>query len=391
LDHQLSPHEHNRIYNERIKPEFLDSVAPSDHLRAVILGGQSGSGKSTFAQAVINDLGGPSNVVRIDTDALRAYHPKFDEFAASGKMASNITQPDAQAWRDRLEGDAIAGRRNLVIDSTLAWTPNAVATAEKLRAAGYQVEAIVVSAHRTESQLGIEARYYGQLEKFGKARFVDRQYHDNAYPRIPDTVQAFEEKKLVSAIRIVNREGRTVQSRELDGTGEWNSEGLSSTALKEDRERRGREPFIIANHFKNWHAFEHLLVRLNVSAPDRAELAALRREHELELVGRIHERGPRAQAFLTMGIGEIRTKFPNDESLKNAALTLKEAEKFAAATLDNDQLKKMVIDDVRYKMADQLDKNARIERPVEKSYTNLDRKLEREGPASRSPGDDLER
>jgi 2-phosphoglycerate kinase len=87
-DHRLQPADHEAIYFNHIRFDHLDHVVPSDHPRAIILGGQSGAGKSSVANAAVRELGGDMAVVRIDTDEIRSYHPSYRELAAVANAKS---------------------------------------------------------------------------------------------------------------------------------------------------------------------------------------------------------------------------------------------------------------------------------------------------------------
>lgn len=387
-DYRLPQSEHDRRYQNFIKRELLDRIAPAENPRAVILAGQSGAGKSTIAKEVIAELGGDLAVVRIDTDEIRTYHPKYSELAAAGKGASNATQPDAQRWRDQLEADAVQTRRNLVIDTTLGWPDSAIDTAKRLTSHGYGVEVRVLSAHSTESQLGIASRYYEQVAKQGAGRWVNRSYHDGVYERIPQSLEALEEKKLVQAIRVISRDGHTVHAQRLDVSNAWSTDKMASQALRDDREARAKDSTIVSRHFKGWEALEKTLDALNIIGNDREELASLRREHELELLGKVQKRSERAEAFLHEKPLDALRKFPDDENLKNAFNVLNEAHKFAG-TLQNEALQKLVFQDIRSRLADSLDTGKDIPKVAVRDYEQLTRKLEREGPKEQS--DDLER
>jgi predicted ABC-type ATPase len=383
--HHLSPADHEHRYLTRIQPRYLNSVVPADTPRAIILGGQSGAGKSVIAEAAVKELGGRTAVVRIDTDALRTFHPNYEDLAKSGKNASNATQYDAQRWRDRLELEAINSRRNLVIDTTLGWPESAAETAKRLQQAGYLVEARVISAHSTESQLGTVARYYEQVLHKGAGRWVNREYHNSVYDRVPKSLEAFEQNKLVAAIHIINREGDAVHSQKLDISNSWSTEKMASQALRDDREARANDPAIVSRHFKGWDALEQTLDTLQVSGKDREELAALRRAHELELLGKVQKRGEKAEAFLTEKPVDALRRFPNDENLKNAFMVLNEAVKFSK-TMENHALQKLVLQEVRQRLANSLDTGKAVAKVATRDYDQLTRKIESEGPTTKDKG-----
>ena len=71
---QLDPQTHARIFSDEVIPESrLSEVSSQVRPKAIILGGQPGAGKGGLADAAKNELRG--DVVTIDPDALRKYHP----------------------------------------------------------------------------------------------------------------------------------------------------------------------------------------------------------------------------------------------------------------------------------------------------------------------------
>lgn len=378
-DHRLSPADHDATY-ELIRFDMLDHVAPADRPRAIILGGQSGAGKSTIASQAMAELGGDANAVKIDTDEIRTYHPSYPALARAGKGASTATQPDAQAWRDRLEAETIDSRRNLVIDTTLGWPDSAEKSARRLQAAGYTVEARVISAHSAESQLGIVARYYEKREVKQAGRWVDMEYHDSVYARIPDSLKRLEEKKLVEAIRIVNREGFDVHSQTLDSTRTWSKPDNAEQALISDRNARGKDTNIHDQVFQSWDEVEKRLDRLSVSGQEREELQALRRLHELQLTGAVQNRTQRAKDFLEGMDVDTRLKYKDDKEMQKAMHVLDEGKKFAK-TLGNDALAKVVEQQIRTRLADSLDTGRPIADVATREYQQLRDELETKGPS----------
>jgi len=157
--------------------------------------------------------------------------------------------------------------------------------------------------------------------------------------------------------------------------------------LRDDREARSKDSTIVTNHFKGWESLEKTLDTLNVSGKDREELAELRREHELELLGKVQKRSERAESFLNEKPLDVLRKYPNDENIKNAYTVLNEGLKFSG-TLQSEALQKLVLLDIKSRLADSLDTGKDIPKVAVRDYDQLTRKLEREGPKENG---DLER
>jgi hypothetical protein len=99
----LSSAKHEEILNKKIlsAPEFLNATEQSNP-KAIILAGEPGAGKGGLADAAKNEL--RKDIVIIDPDELRRYHPSVDTFRQAHPYTwSGDTHPDASKR-------AIAGR-----------------------------------------------------------------------------------------------------------------------------------------------------------------------------------------------------------------------------------------------------------------------------------------
>lgn len=176
-ENTLSPNEHTRILRETIlaNPEYrrVTEQAPP---RAIILAGQPGAGKGNLERAAQSDL--RHNAVTIDPDALRNRHPGIDRLTQQHPYTwADHTHPDASQWSKELRTDAIAQRKNLIIDSTM---PKA-GMIEELQAKGYQVEVRAVAAHRFESELGVDQRFGRGVDERGSGRYVPEKLRTEVY------------------------------------------------------------------------------------------------------------------------------------------------------------------------------------------------------------------
>ena len=99
---QLSPSDHNRIYEKIIEPtSFLDTSAV-EKPKLVIVGAQTGAGKSKLVGMSVKEFGDHTPVI-VNTDDLRAYHPKFEEIVMMDDTRSaERTHHDASAWKNKL-------------------------------------------------------------------------------------------------------------------------------------------------------------------------------------------------------------------------------------------------------------------------------------------------
>jgi len=97
----LTAAKHAAIYR-KIEDHHFSGTTPQDKPRAIILGGQPDAGKSGLLEASKQDFPG-GNVVAINGDELRYYHPQYREIQkADERHFAELTDPHARKWRKAL-------------------------------------------------------------------------------------------------------------------------------------------------------------------------------------------------------------------------------------------------------------------------------------------------
>ncbi|RYF48844.1 MAG: toxin, partial [Comamonadaceae bacterium] len=197
---------HSHIFKESVVPwSAFNDATPRQRPRAIITAGQPGAGKGGLVRAATTEL--RQNVVTIDPDELRKFVPGVDSMKGARPLTwSGESHPAAKAYADGLRDLAIEGRRNLIIDTTLAGADPVIDQIRTMQAKGYEVEVRVVAAHRLESELGIDKRYARSLVEDGSGRHVPGDFHDYAYRNLPGNLDKVHEQT-GARIRIYNREG----------------------------------------------------------------------------------------------------------------------------------------------------------------------------------------
>ena len=120
---QLDSETHARIFEEKIASPRLLHKASYEHPKAIILGGQPGSGKGGLARAANNELA--DTAVTIDPDNLRRFHPSIKEFRSADPYGwSGLTQRDAGQWAEELlHAAADGGQEAVSVDRTAGVNP----------------------------------------------------------------------------------------------------------------------------------------------------------------------------------------------------------------------------------------------------------------------------
>lgn len=168
-----------RIFQEMILPQMTDGVVPQITKEAFILGGQSGSGKSAFAREILKT---ETNIVFINGDDLRAYHPKYYFYLQQNDVeAADLTQAVCNFWIEELIKGCVRLNLNLMVEGTMRKTSVPMATAQFLHDHGYFVNLVAISTPYELSMLSLELRYKEIKRLGGVARYTKKSSHDEAY------------------------------------------------------------------------------------------------------------------------------------------------------------------------------------------------------------------
>ena len=162
---KLDPEAHRRVFTVNVLPDsYVPKTTPQAHPHAIVLAGQPGAGKGNLVGAAQREFS--YNIVPIDPDAQREHHPDFKKLREAHPYTwSGDTHYDASRWAGELRDAAVAGRRNLIVDTTLGHAEGAIQTIKGLQAKGYSVEVRVVATHRLESEVGVDRRFTESLDQ----------------------------------------------------------------------------------------------------------------------------------------------------------------------------------------------------------------------------------
>jgi predicted ABC-type ATPase len=196
--------QHDRILQNQILQDSKYTQVTGGHTRpkAIILAGQPGAGKGGLARMALSEMDG--NAAVIDADDLRSAHPDARTLRGLKPYTwSGETHSDASRWAQELRADAVAQRKNLVLDTTM---PRADVIKD-LQAKGYDVEIRAVAAHRLESELGVDKRFTDDLDRRGHGRYVPQEVRSAVYEKLPGTLDDVVKQTGVP-VQVYDREGR---------------------------------------------------------------------------------------------------------------------------------------------------------------------------------------
>jgi predicted ABC-type ATPase len=274
LSFVLDEIEHKRVYEEIIEPAFFLDTTPVEKPSVVFVGGQPGAGKTRLIERSMSEFD-DENVVPINTDELRAFHPKYVEIAqADDKIAAERTHTDASAWNRRLLRRCLETQRNMVVEGVFKDAQGLAEIVKQLRDAGYRVIFRLVAVHARHSILGISSRYEQEKLVRGHGRFVPLSYHNDCYEKILETLNLVESLKLMEQLDIYNRSGELLYSNNVVD-GKWQSlpDALNAMTVGRDQELSEIKK---AEYRNNWHTVIESMYNRNASSGEITTLKELR-------------------------------------------------------------------------------------------------------------------
>ena len=261
--YKLSEEEHQAIYEKKITPRLFKDVKTVENPVAVMFGGQPGCGKSTLVNAAVKEFISHGGAVKIDGDALRAFHPLNTELLKrDDKTAGFYTNADAFKWVDKAIEDAKNRKVNIVIEGTMRNSDVVADSMKNFRESGYSVysiEARALTINPRLSEQGILLRYEKQKAEAGYGRLTPPEMHKAAYDGIPVTLERIEKEKLADRIALYRRNGEVIYHNELKN-GEWTHKPQVCVALEAERNR----PLSLQEHrdyVKGFDKISELLAR----------------------------------------------------------------------------------------------------------------------------------
>ena len=211
--YKLSEEEHDKLY-DIIKRIWTDNKFPVDNPVAVIIGGQTGAGKSgiiSYSEKMFID----GNVVTINSDEIKPFHPQSPEIARDyPELYTIITDQESNTWTSRLFEETRNEKYNIIFEGTMKNNRVADDAIMDLLERGYTVVVRGLAVCDLESRLSILERYEAQVANKGWGRLVVTEHHNQTYNGMPNTIDYIETNGKYDVLEIFRR-GETPDSPEI--------------------------------------------------------------------------------------------------------------------------------------------------------------------------------
>lgn len=235
----LTPDE-QKAHAERIIEPDLRFSQHVPNPRAILTGGQPGSGKSyivAHAGIQFEDSGG---VIVIDPDAIRPTLPYMKARIDAGQLdIPNEANVDAGTIAYQMVQIAKREHRNVIVDGTLQNTGRAMDLAAELRSADYRVEFHGMAVSPDLSHARTYSRREDQIANSptGFGRGVSDEFHDQAVKGYVVTVDTFQKRSAVNSLTLYAADGAILAETEFVG-GVWRP----AVSMKEELDQAHTQP-----------------------------------------------------------------------------------------------------------------------------------------------------
>ncbi|GAA2705289.1 zeta toxin family protein [Micromonospora olivasterospora] len=237
-DGVLSEEANERIFREQIVPMFLTGAPTREHPVLVIVGGQTGAGKTAVTAMVKRALGASSGFININMDFYNPMHPSFHRWQAEDETtASAKVRPDGERWWDKAQQYAIDNRCHVVLESAMRYPSEFEDIARRFHNAGYRVEVAIVAVPEALSRLGILHRYWEEVQEVGRGRLIDTAIHDECYRGVIRGAQAVDTQALAHAAFAFRRSGEVVYANAVTADGTWQRPAALAAAITAEHHR----------------------------------------------------------------------------------------------------------------------------------------------------------
>lgn len=196
-------------FSEKLIGQFETMVAPAclsphDRPQAILLGGQSGAGKTTLHHVFLEMF--KKDVIIVNGDEYRKLHPRFSALqSAYGDKAVDYTAQWAGKMVEAIVDALSSAGYNLIIEGTLRTSEVPLATATLLRERGYDVSLALMAVKPEISLVSCQLRYEQMRLAGTTPRATDPAHHRKIVDQIVRNLTVLEDSGMFDQVYLYNR------------------------------------------------------------------------------------------------------------------------------------------------------------------------------------------
>lgn len=199
---KLSKEEHDRI-SQVIINVYTNDKYQVDSPRAIINIAPPASGKTSLnvlSKTKFND----ENVIIINSDELKLYHPKIEEIAKKyPQYYTKITDEESNLWTSTLFDRVLKDKYNVIFEGTGKNTRILDTVAEKMQEHHVTVRGLAVN--ELNCLLSILERFEYQVKMKGWGRLVVLDHFYQTYEAMPNVIDTIEKSGKVDIVEVFKR------------------------------------------------------------------------------------------------------------------------------------------------------------------------------------------
>ncbi|MCZ6135690.1 zeta toxin family protein [Campylobacter ureolyticus] len=193
----------NLVWNAEILNKSV--LKKSNNPKGYILGGQPGAGKSELLKQIRKKHN--KDVVIINADDYRKYHPNYKEFQENFiENSPKYTALFSAKMTEAIIKKALDERYNIAIEGTFRTSETPINTLKILKEAGYKTIVAIQTCDK-------EISWKSCLERYNKAlkinpllaRYTDKNHHDLVVKNLAKNIKEVQSSGLVDNLKIFTR------------------------------------------------------------------------------------------------------------------------------------------------------------------------------------------
>ena len=213
---------------------ITQKCTPVINPKVLFVGGQPGSGKSTFSLNIKRNY---QNIVIINLDNYRLFHPKYKEIEknitekwtnkketindSSGNDMADMTQSFVGALSDKLTKMACEQHFNMILEWGMREPYGPLKTIKYLKDNHYTIEIIFIAQAKEQSFEACQKRHPIDGESTKITRTITKDFHDACVESIPQSAITIFDKgfknSLIDKFTIIKSDGSILWNNNMIG------------------------------------------------------------------------------------------------------------------------------------------------------------------------------